>query len=92
MLKGAYVEDRIIGVDRRVPHGRARGPAVILAAVEEMEAKFPDTGGTLFNKAEATTSPCTFSPALVDFFIVGVAAGDKIPRKDGPEYRQVTIS
>ena len=28
----------------------------------------------------------TFSPALVDFFIyvIDVAAGDKIPRKDGP--------
>ena len=35
----------------------------------------------------------TFSPALVDFFIyvIDVAAGDKIPRKDGPGISQSDI-
>jgi urease accessory protein len=35
----------------------------------------------------------TFSPALVDFFIyvIDVAAGDKIPRKNGPGISQSDI-
>jgi urease accessory protein len=35
----------------------------------------------------------TFSPALVDYFIyvIDVAAGDKIPRKDGPGISQSDI-
>ncbi len=38
-------------------------------------------------------SRLTFSPALVDFFIyvIDVAAGDKIPRKDGPGITQSDI-
>jgi urease accessory protein len=56
-----------------------------LAAVEEMEAKFPDTDIVLIESGGDNLT-LTFSPALVDFFIyvIDVAAGDKIPRKDGP--------
>lgn len=56
-----------------------------LAAVEEMEAKFPDTD-LLLLESGGDNLTLTFSPALVDFFIyvIDVAAGDKIPRKDGP--------
>ena len=56
-----------------------------LAAVEEMEERFPDTD-ILFIESGGDNLTLTFSPALVDFFIyvIDVAAGDKIPRKDGP--------
>jgi urease accessory protein len=53
--------------------------------VEEMEAKFPD-GDVVLIESGGDNLTLTFSPALVDFFIyvIDVAAGDKIPRKDGP--------
>ena len=56
-----------------------------LAAVEEMEARFPD-GDVVLIESGGDNLTLTFSPALVDFFIyvIDVAAGDKIPRKDGP--------
>ena len=56
-----------------------------LAAVEEMEARFPDAD-VVFIESGGDNLTLTFSPALVDFFIyvIDVAAGDKIPRKDGP--------
>lgn len=56
-----------------------------LAAVEEMEQRFPDTDIVLIESGGDNLT-LTFSPALVDFFIyvIDVAAGDKIPRKDGP--------
>ena len=56
-----------------------------LAAVEEMEERFPD-GDVVLVESGGDNLTLTFSPALVDFFIyvIDVAAGDKIPRKDGP--------
>ena len=56
-----------------------------LAAVEEMEARFPD-GDVVLIESGGDNLTLTFSPALVDFFIyvIDVAAGYKIPRKDGP--------
>jgi urease accessory protein len=56
-----------------------------IAAVEEMEARFPDSDVVLIESGGDNLT-LTFSPALVDFFIyvIDVAAGDKIPRKDGP--------
>ena len=61
-------------------------------AVEEMEAKFPDTDLVLIESGGDNLT-LTFSPALVDFFIyvIDVAAGDKIPRKDGPGISQSDI-
>ena len=58
-----------------------------IAAVEEMEARFPD-GDVVLIESGGDNLTLTFSPALVDFFIyvIDVAAGDKIPRKDGPGY------
>ena len=56
-----------------------------LAAVEDMEARFPD-GDVVLIESGGDNLTLTFSPALVDFFIyvIDVAAGDKIPRKGGP--------
>ena len=93
-LKGILMEDRIIGVETGAcPHTAVReDPSMNIAAVEEMEAKFPDAVVVLIESGGDNLT-LTFSPALVDFFIyvIDVAAGDKIPRKDGPGISQSDI-
>lgn len=93
-LKGVLMEDKIIGVETGAcPHTAVReDPSMNIAAVEEMEAKFPDTDIVLIESGGDNLT-LTFSPALVDFFIyvIDVAAGDKIPRKDGPGISQSDI-
>lgn len=87
MLKGILLEDRIIGVETGAcPHTAVReDPSMNIAAVEDMEARFPDSDVVLIESGGDNLT-LTFSPALVDFFVyvIDVAAGDKIPRKDGP--------
>ena len=87
MLRGVLVEERIIGVETGAcPHTAVReDPSMNLAAVEEMEARFPD-GDVVLIESGGDNLTLTFSPALVDFciYVIDVAAGDKIPRKDGP--------
>ena len=63
-----------------------------IAAVEDMESRFPDTDVVLIESGGDNLT-LTFSPALVDFFVyvIDVAAGDKIPRKDGPGISQSDI-
>ena len=94
MLKGILVEERIIGVETGAcPHTAVReDPSMNLAAVEAMEARFPD-GDIVLIESGGDNLTLTFSPALVDFFIyvIDVAAGDKIPRKDGPGISQSDI-
>lgn len=93
-LKGILLEDMIIGVETGAcPHTAVReDPSMNIAAVEEMEAKFPDADVVLIESGGDNLT-LTFSPALVDFFIyvIDVAAGDKIPRKDGPGISQSDI-
>ena len=86
-LTGVLVEERIIGVETGAcPHTAVReDPSMNLAAVEDMEARFPDSDVVLIESGGDNLT-LTFSPALVDYFIyvIDVAAGDKIPRKNGP--------
>ncbi|KOX08677.1 MULTISPECIES: urease accessory protein UreG [Micromonospora] len=86
-LTGVLVEERIIGVETGAcPHTAVReDPSMNLAAVEDMESKFPDSDVVLIESGGDNLT-LTFSPALVDYFIyvIDVAAGDKIPRKNGP--------
>ncbi|KXF77047.1 urease accessory protein UreG [Paramesorhizobium deserti] len=93
-LKGTLIEERIIGVETGgCPHTAVReDPSMNLAAVEEMEARFPDTDLVLIESGGDNLT-LTFSPALIDFFIyvIDVAAGDKIPRKNGPGISQSDI-
>ena len=93
-LKGILIEERILGVETGAcPHTAVReDPSMNLAAVEEMEARFPDTDVVLIESGGDNLT-LTFSPALVDFFIyvIDVAAGDKIPRKNGPGITQSDI-
>ena len=87
ILKGILSAERIIGVETGAcPHTAVReDPSMNLSAVEEMESRFPDAD-ILLIESGGDNLTLTFSPALVDFFIyvIDVAAGDKIPRKDGP--------
>lgn len=93
-LKGILLEERIIGVETGAcPHTAVReDPSMNIAAVEEMESKFPDSDIVLIESGGDNLT-LTFSPALVDFFIyvIDVAAGDKIPRKNGPGISQSDI-
>src|SRR6476660_7933827 len=93
-LKGVLVQERILGVETGAcPHTAVReDPSMNLAAVEDMEEKFPDTDVVLIESGGDNLT-LTFSPALVDFFIyvIDVAAGDKIPRKNGPGISQSDI-
>jgi urease accessory protein len=93
-LKGILIEERILGVETGAcPHTAVReDPSMNLAAVEDMESRFPDTDVVLIESGGDNLT-LTFSPALVDFFIyvIDVAAGDKIPRKNGPGITQSDI-
>jgi len=93
-LKGILPEERIIGVETGAcPHTAVReDPSMNIAAAEELEAKFP-TSDILFIESGGDNLTLTFSPALVDFFIyvIDVAAGDKIPRKNGPGVAQADV-
>ena len=86
-LAGVLAEDRIRGVETGAcPHTAVReDPSMNLAAVEDMEERFPDSDVILIESGGDNLT-LTFSPALVDYFVyvIDVAAGDKIPRKDGP--------
>jgi urease accessory protein len=86
-LKGVLLEERILGVETGAcPHTAVReDPSMNLAAVEDMEGRFPDSDIVLIESGGDNLT-LTFSPALVDYFIyvIDVAAGDKIPRKNGP--------
>ena len=93
-LKEVLPEDRIVGVETGAcPHTAVReDPSMNLAAVEELEERFPDADVVLIESGGDNLT-LTFSPALVDFFIyvIDVAAGDKIPRKNGPGISQSDI-
>jgi urease accessory protein len=93
-LKGVLIEERILGVETGAcPHTAVReDPSMNLAAVEDMEARFPDTDVVLIESGGDNLT-LTFSPALVDFFlyVIDVGAGDKIPRKNGPGITQSDI-
>ena len=93
-LRGVLVPDRILGVETGAcPHTAVReDPSMNLAAVEELEERFPDTDVVLIESGGDNLT-LTFSPALADFYVyvIDVAAGDKIPRKNGPGLAQADI-
>ncbi|TWP25228.1 urease accessory protein UreG [Apibacter muscae] len=93
-LSGILPEEQIVGVETGAcPHTAVReDPSMNIAAAEELEAKFPDSD-VLFIESGGDNLTLTFSPALVDFFmyVIDVAAGDKIPRKNGPGVAQADI-
>ncbi len=90
-LAGILDPERVLGVETGAcPHTAVReDPTMNLAALEEMEARFPDSD-LVFVESGGDNLTLTFSPALADYFIyvIDVAAGDKIPRKQGPAITQ----
>src|SRR5215475_14198349 len=90
-LTGVLMAERIVGVETGAcPHTAVReDPSMNLAAVEDMEARFPDSDVVLIESGGDNLT-LTFSPALVDYFVyvIDVAAGEKIPRKNGPGITQ----
>jgi len=93
-LRGVLAQERIVGVETGAcPHTAVReDPSMNLAAVEELEERFPD-GDVVLIESGGDNLTLTFSPALADFFVyvIDVAAGDKIPRKNGPGITQSDI-
>ncbi|MBE0004946.1 urease accessory protein UreG [Citrobacter freundii] len=93
-LKGILEEEKIIGVETGAcPHIAVReDPSMNIAAVEEMEDKFPDSD-LIMIESGGDNLTLTFSPALADFYIyvIDVAEGEKIPRKNGPGLVQADI-
>ncbi|PWC29241.1 urease accessory protein UreG [Teichococcus aestuarii] len=83
----ALAPERIIGVETGgCPHTAIREDASInLAAVAEMEARFPGLE-ILLIESGGDNLAATFSPELADLtiYVIDVSAGDKIPRKGGP--------
>ena len=90
-LHGVISADRVLGVETGgCPHTAVReDPSMNLIAVEEMEKKFPDSH-ILFVETGGDNLTLTFNSALVDYYIyvIDVAAGEKIPRKNGPAITQ----
>ena len=86
-LNGVLIEEKIVGVETGAcPHTAVReDPSMNIAAVEELEDKYPDSDVILIESGGDNLT-LTFSPALADYFIfvIDVAEGDKIPRKRGP--------
>jgi urease accessory protein len=84
---GALAPERIAGVETGgCPHTAIREDASInLAAVREMQTKFPDLDLILIESGGDNLA-ATFSPELADLtvYVIDVAAGDKIPSKGGP--------
>jgi urease accessory protein len=83
----ALPADRILGVETGgCPHTAIREDASMnLAAVDELQARFTDLD-VLLIESGGDNLAATFSPELSDLtlYVIGVSAGDKIPRKGGP--------
>lgn len=90
-LQGIIPSERVLGVETGgCPHTAVReDPSMNLIAVEEMEQRFPDSH-ILFIETGGDNLTLTFNSALVDYYIyvIDVAAGEKIPRKNGPAITQ----
>lgn len=83
----ALPAERIMGVETGgCPHTAIREDASMnLAAVEDMNRKFPDAELCLIESGGDNLA-ATFSPELADLtiYVIDVAEGEKIPRKGGP--------
>ena len=86
-LEGVLPAERIVGVETGAcPHTAVReDPTMNLAALEALAVRYPRARVALVESGGDNLT-LTFSRRLVDYFvyIIDVAAGDKIPRKNGP--------
>ncbi len=86
-LAGVLDASRIVGVETGTcPHTAVReDPSLNLAAIEELTAAYPDLD-VIFVESGGDNLTLTFSPVLADVsvYVLDVAGGDKMPRKQGP--------
>lgn len=86
-LAGVLEAGRIVGVETGTcPHTAVReDPSLNLAAIEELTALYPDLD-VIFVESGGDNLTLTFSPVLADVsvYVLDVAGGDKMPRKQGP--------
>ena len=86
-LAGVLEEGRIVGVETGTcPHTAVReDPSLNLAAIDELVAHYPDID-VVFVESGGDNLTLTFSPMLADvsIYVLDVAGGDKMPRKQGP--------
>ena len=89
--KGFLAPERIIGVETgSCPHTAIReDPTMNLLAVKDLELLYPQLD-LIFIESGGDNLASTFSYDLVDsyIFVIDVAAGDDIPRKNGPGFVQ----
>lgn len=86
-LAGILDESRIVGVETGTcPHTAVReDPTANLAAIDALTKAYPETDVVLVESGGDNLT-LTFSPLLADrsIYVMDVAAGDKMPRKQGP--------
>ena len=92
--KGFLSPERIVGVETgSCPHTAIReDPTMNLLAVKDLELLFPQLDLILIESGGDNLAS-TFSYDLVDayIFVIDVAAGDDIPRKNGPGFVQADL-
>ena len=92
--KGFLAPERIVGVETgSCPHTAIReDPTMNLLAVKDLELLFPQLDLVLIESGGDNLAS-TFSYDLVDayIFVIDVAAGDDIPRKNGPGFVQADL-
>ena len=90
----ALPEDRIMGVETGgCPHTAIRDDTTMNAvAIEQLQQRHSDVKLVLLESGGDNLS-ATFSPELVDafIFVIDVAEGDKIPRKEVPPFVILTF-
>jgi urease accessory protein len=86
-LAGILDEGHIVGVETGTcPHTAVReDPSLNLAAIDELMELYPDID-VVFVESGGDNLTLTFSPILADvsIYVLDVAGGDKMPRKQGP--------
>ncbi len=86
-LAGVLDESRIVGVETGTcPHTAVReDPSLNLAAIDTLTALYPELD-VIFVESGGDNLTLTFSPMLADvsIYVLDVAGGDKMPRKQGP--------
>ncbi|MEL6489075.1 MAG: urease accessory protein UreG [Cyanobacteria bacterium J06634_6] len=93
--KGFLSAERIIGVETgSCPHTAIReDPTMNQLAVQDLEQQFPQVD-LIIIESGGDNLASTFSYELVDayIFVIDVAAGDDIPRKNGPGFVQSDLA
>ena len=86
-IRGALPAERIMGVETGgCPDTAIREDCSInFEAIDRMLVEYPDAD-VVFVESRGDNLVATFSPELSDLtiYVIDVAAGEKIPRKDGP--------